>query len=80
MKLKAYQVGDNDIVAAYSTDQALNIYVSTCVGWTVDDFEAEELIEYRLTLPTYDEDGCEHESVQEMLDNLDKPQYMFGWE
>jgi len=80
MTLKAYQVGEFDIVAAYSADQALNIYVGTCGDCTVDDFEVDEIIEPRLSAVMKDEDGNPAGTIKDYLDEVAEPQYLFGWE
>lgn len=79
MKLKAYQVGEYDIVAAYDKPHAIHVF-KDYAGDEEDDYDVKEITGFRLSRKLRDEDGNYTESIQEMLDYIDGPQYLFGWE
>jgi hypothetical protein len=83
MKLKAYQVGEYDVVAAYDENQAIHVF-KDYAGDEEDDYDVKEITGFRLTGQVRDEDGNYAESIQEMLDALEcskgGTQYLFGWE
>ncbi|MFV7771692.1 hypothetical protein [Shewanella marisflavi] len=77
--LRPYLVGDTDIVAAYSEEEALTLLNEYC-GETfnpedmdITDLSGEPDNEYHL------EDG-RIETLGEIMARVDKPQYLLGWE
>lgn len=83
MQLKAYQVGEFDIVAAHDEEQAIHV-LKDYVGDEEEDYDVEEITGFRLIGKIRDEYGNYTESIQEMLDTLTRSQggaqYLFGWE
>lgn len=81
-ELKAYQVGDNDIVAAYDPDGAVAVLVEQC-GYLADDFTVDdvELVPVKfLDAPMRDEEGNECPPLRVNLDAATEPTYLHGWE
>ena len=80
-KLIPYQVGENDIVAAYNPKQALELLAAYC-GLTADeyaDFEVED-ITYKLDAMIRDEEGADVETLRVWLKRISAPEYIYGWE
>ena len=76
-ELKAYQVGDNDFVIAYNTDQAKKIMVNY-YGKEALEMDAFQV---PLTDRVQNEDETEStETIGDMLVGKVAPQYLFGWE
>lgn len=81
-ELKAYQVGDNDIVAHYSPEQAAS-FLCNYSGYPEGEFEAsdvEEVEDSFLDAPMQDEDGNECLPLRTDLDAATEPTYLHGWE
>ena len=79
--LKAYQIGANDIVAAYSPEGALAVLIELAGDLdplTLIDVVAIEDAE--LDSPVVDEDDSPCPTIRQMLAELCAPAYLFGWE
>ena len=77
-ELKAYQVGDNDIVAAYSKDEATQILTDYCgINYMEGITETEEVSK---TLKITDEDGRHQGTLGDFMDDVTEPMYLMGWE
>ncbi|QRY79672.1 hypothetical protein JVX91_00735 [Pseudomonas sp. PDNC002] len=87
--LKAYQVGDNDIVAAYNEAGAIKILCLQCGypedggDWTVEDVQlvSDEILDETIC---FDQDEGKFitldKSLRQELAELTGPEYMTGWE
>lgn len=81
-ELKAYQVGDNDIVAAYDPAGAIKVLCEQC-GYPDDEFElgdVELVADKLLDAPMQDEEGNECLPLRVDLDAATEPTYLHGWE
>lgn len=90
-ELKAYQVGDCDVVAAYTPEQAIEVLNDVCgypIAENVFDFTLEDvklvsdgILDAR---QYYDLDEGKtvnlETSLREDLALLTEPQYFYGWE
>ncbi len=80
-ELKAYQVGDNDIVAHYTPEQALEFLRRFC-GYTdefsLDDVEltSDDLLDTEM----HEEDGTPAGTLRAHLAAATEPCYLHGWE
>lgn len=85
--LKAYQVGDNDIVAAYDEAGAIAVLCEYC-GYPGGEFDLEdvELVSDKVldSLEAYDQDEGKvialDKSLRQRVSELTAPAYMHGWE
>ena len=77
-QLQAYQVGGNDIVAAYSQEGALAVLEELAgeTGLALEDVSPIE--EAELDVPVEDEDGAACPTIRQMLAELSEPAYLFG--
>ena len=90
-ELKAYQVGDCDVVAAYTPEQAIEVLNEVC-GYTEDSvfkFSVDEdvtLVNDELLDATmyYDLDEAVYvqleTTMRQDLALMTEPQYIYGWE
>ena len=81
--LKAYQVGDNDIVAAFDEEDAIDVLVLyTGCSKTSDYDKHEDVTDLtdKLGEMLKDEDGNDLETLGSWLGRLEEPEYMYGWE
>ncbi|MGF6692965.1 hypothetical protein M2318_003042 [Metapseudomonas resinovorans] len=85
--LKAYQVGDNDIVAAYDPAGAIKVLCEFC-GYPANEYELDEVelvsdavLDNRQVFNT-DEGKVEtlEKSLREEMVELTEPAYLTGWE
>lgn len=85
--LKAYQVGDNDIVAAYDPGGAIAVLCEE-FGYDLEDFTLDEVNlvrdEVLDVMQAYDQDEGKvvplEKSLRQELAELSEPAYMVGWE
>ncbi|WP_069865488.1 hypothetical protein [Pseudomonas citronellolis] len=85
--LKAYQVGDNDIVAAYDEAGAIEVMCAKC-GYVEEDFALDEVVlvrdEVLDVMQAYDQDEGKvvplEKSLRQELSELTEPAHMVGWE
>ncbi|HCP54559.1 MAG: hypothetical protein CMK72_01205 [Pseudomonadaceae bacterium] len=85
--LKAYQVGDNDIVAAYTPEGAIKVLCEYS-GYPDDEFTAREveLVGDKMLDNTQAFDIDEgvtvtlEKTLRQELSELTEPAYMHGWE
>lgn len=85
--LKAYQIGDNDIVAAYDPAGAIEVMCEEC-GYVEEDFALDEVVlvrdEVLDVMQAYDQDEGKvvplEKSLRQELAELTEPAYMVGWE
>ena len=80
-ELKAYQVGDNDIVAHYTPEQALEFFRRFCGSggdFSVDDVEL--VGNDQLDEPMHEEDGTPAGTLRVHLSAAPEPCYLHGWE
>ncbi len=81
-ELKAYQVGDTDIVAAYDPAGAIKVLCDQC-NYPADEFtldEVELVSDKLLDAPMQDEEGNEYPPLRVDLDAATEPTYLHGWE
>lgn len=77
-KLKAYQVGENDIVAAFTEDEARQILKDYC-GTELEDDELD-VTELPQEMELHDEEGTFINTLGEYMKNVGKAEYLVGWE
>lgn len=89
--LTAYQVGDNDVVAAYDKDGAIQILADYC-GFDADEFYAEDYgfgtnsvstvedLTSKLNVMLKGEDGEDLETLGDWMNRVNEPEYLYGWE
>ena len=81
--LKAYQVGERDVVAAFDEQEAIEIlvaYTGCCHSGDFDkDKDVTDLTD-RLGVMLKDEEGNDLEALGAWIDRLSEPEYMYGWE
>jgi len=85
--LKAYQVGDNDIVAAYDPAGAIKVLCDFS-GYPYSEFDPEDvdLVHERMLDNTeaFDQDEGKtvtlEKSLRQELEGLTEPAYLHGWE
>jgi hypothetical protein len=70
--LKAYQVGDNDIVAAFDEEGAIEVLVLYTGCSKTSDYNKDEDVT-GLT-------GKEIGTLRDWLNELNEPEYMYGWD
>lgn len=79
-QLKPYQVGDNDIVFAYSVDEALTLLNDYCgQSYKREDMDIIDLSN-SLDMKMTDEEGNKIGTLGESLKGCEQPQYFVGWE
>jgi hypothetical protein len=81
-QLKAYQVGDNDMVVHYTAEEAA-AFLCTYAGYpngeiTADDVEL--VSEEFLDMPMVEEDGSPAEPLRGAVLAATEPFYLHGWE
>lgn len=77
-KLKAYQVGENDIVAAFTEDEAKQILKEYC-GTELEDGELD-VTELPLEMKLQDEEGNFLSTLGDCMKKVEKAEYLVGWE
>lgn len=77
-KLKAYQVGENDIVAAFTEDEAKQILKEYC-GTELEDDELD-VTELPPETALHDEEGKFLNTLGDYMKGVDKAEYLVGWE
>lgn len=78
MKLKAYQVGETDIVAAHSPEEALKVFKDFLID--NDETQLDEVTEIDLATQVFDEERIARWTVGDHVALQTKPAYLFGWE
>lgn len=86
-RLIAFQVGDNDVVAAYTPEGAIAVFAEQSgvpsSDFTVDEVEAvsDERLDSRQAF-NQDDGKLEEltESLREEVSRLTQPTYLYGWE
>lgn len=81
-ELKAYQVGDNDIVAHYTPEQALDCLRRFC-GYNGDEFSIDDVelaSDDLLDAEMHEEDGTPAGTLRADLVATNEPCYLHGWE
>ncbi|AUH50601.1 hypothetical protein CXB49_07180 [Chromobacterium sp. ATCC 53434] len=78
--LKAYQVGDNDIVAAGSQEEALAVLEGLAGQTDLTIGNVALIAEDELDVPVVDEEGNAYPTIRQMLAELSEPTYLFGWD
>ncbi len=77
-ELKAYQVGENDIVAAYSEKQAVELFIAYCSSeYGEGELDATEL---PFEMELQDSDGNFLNALGEYMKDVKTAEYLFGWE
>lgn len=77
-RLKAYQVGGNDIVAAFSEKQAIEVFVAYCsTKYGEGELDATEL---SFEMKLQDSDGNFLKTLGEYMKDVKIAEYLFGWE
>ena len=89
--LIAYQVGDNDVVAAYDEEGAIKVLGDYC-GFEPEEFHAEDYgfgkkennqvtdLTSKLNEMLRDEEGNDIETLGDWMKRVDEPEYLYGWE
>ena len=80
--LTPYQVGENDVVVAYTKETAIKILCEfSCCNeeFDLDEGDVEDLT-YKLDVMLKDEEGGDIGTLREGVKKLSKPQYLYGWE
>lgn len=80
-ELKAFQVGDNDIVAHYSPQEA-RAWLIDFAGYAENDIElneVEQVDDRRLDLPVVDEDGAHCGTLRAFLAEATEPELLLSW-
>ncbi|MCS6206801.1 hypothetical protein [Shewanella baltica] len=77
-QLRPFEVGDCDIVAAYSKEQALTL-LNEYYGdnFTLEDMDITDLSDDLDRKFHLEEGGAE--TLGELMSRVYKPQYLFGW-
>lgn len=86
-RLIAYQVGDNDIVAAYDPAGAIEV-LCTYNGYELDEFTVDEVVAVSDALldstEAFDQDEGKtvplEKTLRQELEELTEPAYLHGWE
>lgn len=86
-QLTAYQVGDNDIVAAYDPEGAIEV-LSTYCGYAKDEFTTDDVVlvndETLDATEAFDQDEGKtiplDKTLRQELAELTEPAYLHGWE
>lgn len=86
-QLIAYQVGDNDIVAAYDPEGAIEV-LSTYCGYAKDEFTTDDVVlvndETLDATEAFDQDEGKtiplDKTLRQELAELTEPSYLYGWE
>ena len=79
-KLKPFQVGDNDIVAAFTQDEAVQILKEYCCTEFCDDGEVLDVTELPLEMELQDEEGNFLSTLGDYMKKVEKAEYLVGWE
>jgi len=79
MKLKPYQVGENDIVLAANEDEAVKI-LHNYTGLDQHDLGAVDDLSSRLDMKLSTEDGKFLCTLGDYIADMKEPQYVLGWE
>ena len=79
-KLTPYQVGDNDIVAAYNEKDAIVILSEFAGGEFVECLGCDDVTEKYLDMDICDEEGKVTGNLGDIMKDVTEPQYLFGWE
>lgn len=81
--LIAYQVGDNDVVAAYDKDGAVELLADYC-GFDADEFHEDNSevtdLTGKLNVMLKDKEGNDLETLSDWIKRIDEPEYLYGWE
>lgn len=77
-KLKAYQVGENDIVAAFTGDEARQILKEYCCTEMEDD--ELDVTELPPEMKLQDEEGNFLSTLGDYMKKVEKAEYLLGWE
>jgi len=79
MKLKPYQIGENDIVLAANEDQAVKI-LHNYTGLDKHDLGEVDDLSSRLDMKISTEDGKFLCTLGDYIADMKEPQYVLGWE
>ena len=79
-KLKAYQVGENDIVAAHNEKEAIEILCEYNGCISVDDFDSSDVTEQSFDLKIQGEEGDFLKTLGKIMAKTVKAEYIVGWE
>jgi hypothetical protein len=80
--LKAFQVGENDLIAHYSAEEARQLLIRNA-GYDEDDIlpsDVQECSESFLARPTKDEEGRPMEPWGDDFAKMTEPGWIGGWE
>lgn len=78
-KLKPYQVGESDIVAAHSKGEAAQILADYC-GFDSDEMTDDDIMELPLEMKLQDEEGNFLSTLGDYMKKVEKAEYLVGWE
>ena len=79
-ELKAYQVGENDIVAAYNESQAISILTEFAGGDVTELMDKDDVTEKYFDMDICDEEGNITGKLGDIMKDVVEPEYLFGWE
>ena len=76
--LKAYQVGESDIVSAYTESQAIRVLTDYCsTGYCEGELDVTE---QPFEMELQDEEGNYLQTLGDYMKTVVKAEYLFGWE
>lgn len=80
-RLTPYQVGENDVVVAYTKETAIKILCEhSCCNKEFDFGEDDvEDLTYKLDVMLKDEEGGNICTLRDWLKESSKPRYLYGW-
>ncbi len=82
-RLVAYQVGDNDVVAAYDEESARAVFFNYAGieegDICFDDYLEIEDLTRKLNVMLKDEEGNDLETLGDWMKRVDEPEYLYGW-
>lgn len=81
--LTPYQVGENDVVAAYDEEEAIEVLcLYTGCNHTNEFDKSVDVTDLTKNLDEMlkDEDGNDLNTLRAWVEELTEPQYMYGWE
>lgn len=79
--LTPYQVGEYDVVAAYSKDGAAQL-LADYVGCDSDEVSNDDIEDLtpKLNVMLKDEEGNDVETLGNWMKRVKEPEYLYGWD
>lgn len=82
-ELKPFKVGENDIVAATSKEEALQVFMSYVCQESYEDFTVDDVEDISIYIGemVFGEDGKPIQTLGDYVNQCDgNAQYLYGWE